>query len=214
MTDLTADLTSAASTAAELAKALMDRQALCRAIVAAHAIGDRIEQVKGALREQLANDLGPGGSQKVAGLCHATVSVETRRPVVTDAEALARWSAERFGEDSVQWATELDSNRLATALGGDSDEDRRIRDALVKLNLLVTRPRLPAQAPNDIAEHYARRDPDAPEQLLVGPIADEDGQVIPGVEIRAGKPPTLAVRIDPKARKRYEALLPKPQEIR
>lgn len=181
-----------------------DNVTLLRTIAIGDVLARMVDERTKEVREQLKTSLGRGGQQKVAGLGTATVTDPEAQGRITDRDAFARWLAEHH-PNLVLTREEFDP--VAVAKAAEADETIREQIAALVPDAIVTATYMDDDALDAVIGRYARTDPDAPERLAVGPVADADGVPIPGVEVATKASPTLQVRLNKTGRERLIAAL-------
>lgn len=176
-----------------------DRRALVRTVAAQTVILGVLKERHEAFRGALTDVLGEGGSQKVASVAAATVTVQTNTPTVTDPDRLAEWLTEHDDPlaAKVEHRDGIDWQALQSAYN-TNPAVRAVIDVLADEHNATTRHALlPETAAEQIAERHVTKTGD---QYAAGDALDKDGKRIPGLTIAAGKAPGLQVRLDPKWR--------------
>lgn len=171
-----------------------DAAAWLRTYAVGAAFMELVKERQDVARENMTGILGRGGSKKVGGLGSATVTDPTRAAILTDREAFAAWLEEREPE-TVERRQRINTAVIAKAV----DNDPGLIDQLVELigeDVVDEDIHIDDETVERVANEYAAPDPGRPEVIRLGKIADEDGALIPGIEVTEKSDPHLQVRLD------------------
>lgn len=177
----------------------IDRSTLLRTIAVAEGVRDIVNDGAQALRRQLSDRMQPGDTARLPGLATASRTAPTPTLVITDQQAFGGWVRDQM-PDRATVVRRPDPAAIAARCA----EDPVWLDRLAELDPSFVREETLLDDPDDlaerVAENFAPRDPDKPEQLRVGKVPDSEGVPIPGVEVRPASASQLRIVPDKKGR--------------
>lgn len=173
--------------------------AATRTLALLRVITDEAKDREKTVKAWLTENTSPGMTYRdPSGLGRISRTAPQPQAKVSDATALGEWIADTYGPDteSVQARDEIDGKVVASACAGNPELAAKVAELVPSAK--VRRYYMDGDVADKLARRYGRKDPTTG-ALEEGPLATDDGEVIPGIEVATKASSTVSFTPDKAA---------------